>query len=279
LFFSSGDARLYGFYEPPRSAPRTTGVLFVHGAFEERQDAHLVMRDAAERLATKGFPALRFDLYGHGDSDGEFEDATFDTWVANTQDAARELARLSGCNRIALVGLRLGGLVAAAAAASGSELPVGDSEKIVLERLVLWQPVVDGNAYVMDVLRAFLAAEMMVHRRASTTRDALVSRLREGQQVNVYGYHLSPSLFDSLARVRLDTLLERIDAPVLCVDVTRGPSAPVGAEIARIAAHFTSKVQAVPAHEPQPLHAEGKLFVTRADNVCAATERFLGESA
>jgi exosortase A-associated hydrolase 2 len=280
LFFSSGSAQLYGFYEAPRAATRSTAVLFVHGSFEERQDAHLVMRDAAERLASDGFPTLRFDLFGHGDSEGDFEDATFETWVANTRDAARELVRLSGCEHIALVGLRAGALVAAAAAQSSLPLSATETrpERAAFSRLVLWQPVTDGKTYVMDVLRAFLAAEMMVHRHATTTRDALVARLREGQLVNVYGYHLSPALFESLARADLASLLERVEAPVLCVDVTRGPNAPVGAEIARLATRFAPRVQAVPAHEPQPLYAEGKLFLTHADNVFDATARFLGES-
>jgi pimeloyl-ACP methyl ester carboxylesterase len=242
------------------------------------------MRDAADRLAADGYPTMRFDLYGHGDSEGEFEDATFGTWIANTRDAARELARISGCERIALVGLRTGALVAAAVAgklpppvATHEARPSG--EAITVDRLVLWQPVVDGKTYLMDVLRAFLAAEMMVHRHATTTRDALVARIRDGEMVNVYGYHLSPALFDSLARVELGSLLEHVEAPVLCVDVTRAPNAPVGSEIARLATRFPVRLRAVPAHEPQPLHAEGRLFVTRADNVFAATARFLGESA
>ena len=270
LFFDSAGSRLYGFYEPPKGRPRDVGVLFVHGAFEERQDAHLVTRDAAERLAAMGFPTLRFDLFGHGDSEGEYADATFDAWTQNAVDAAAQLAHQSNCKRVALVGLRVGGLVAAAAAARITSPAV--------EKLVLWQPVLEGRAYVMDVLRAFLAAEMMVHRHATTTREAIVAKLRAGESVNVYGYPLSSSLFESLARVDLAALLEHVTSPVLCVDVTRAPNAPPGAEIARVAARFAPRVQCTAAHEAQPLHAEGKLFLNRADQVFAATSRFLGDA-
>jgi len=269
FFFPSGGAQLYGFLEAPRDRMRATGVLFVHGAFEERQDAHLVMRDAGERLASAGFATMRFDLFGHGDSDGEFCEATLSRWIDDTHEAARELLERSGCTRVALVGLRAGALVAAGAAARA--MP-----DVSLDRLVLWQPVIDGRTYMMDVLRAFLAGEMTVHRRTKATRESLVARMREGHDINVNGYHLSPALFDAFCQANLASELEGSSVPVLFVDVTRAREAPLAADLAQLATRIGPRVECVTAHELQPLHSEGKHFTSHADHVVARTVSFLG---
>lgn len=270
LFFESRGDALYGFLHPAEGGPRDTGVAFVHGAFEERQDAHLVLRDAAARLAARGFNALRFDLYGHGDSAGEFEDATLSRWVDDTLAACDLLHARTGCRTVALGGLRLGAVIAARAAAR-----LGAAATHV----ALWQPVTSGRAYALDVLRAHLATEMVLQRRAGLTRDALVARLQRGESVNVFGYRLSPALFAELLEADLATDLARSSAQALLVDVVRATGAPGSADLDVLVAALAGRAQLARVVEPQPLHAEGRLFLTRAPQVAAATERFLETAA
>jgi len=54
-------------------AAGTTGLLIVSGGNEIRAGAHLVMAMLAQRLAAAGWPVLRFDRRGIGDSEGENE--------------------------------------------------------------------------------------------------------------------------------------------------------------------------------------------------------------
>ena len=66
------------------------------------------------------------------------------TRVADTRAAIDELKRqVPGLDRVTLVGLRFGATLAAAAAAGRDDV----------ERLVLWDPVVDGADYMQSVLR------------------------------------------------------------------------------------------------------------------------------
>lgn len=266
LFFESQGHALYGFLHPAEGGPRATGVVFVHGAFEERQDAHLVLRDAAAGLARQGFNVLRFDLFGHGDSAGEFADATLSHWVADTRAACETLRKHTGCQRVALVGLRLGALVAAQAAAALGE---------VASHLVLWQPVVSGRAYLLEALRAHLASEMVMHRRLSLSREDLVARLRAGKSVNLFGYHLAPALFAELERAELRGALASTAARTLVVDIVRNASSAGVPELDALVAALAERGQLARVVEPQSIQSEGKLFVTRAPQVAEATAHFL----
>jgi pimeloyl-ACP methyl ester carboxylesterase len=113
-------------------------VLVVAPFGHEYQRAHRALRTLAARLAAAGFGTLRFDLSGTGDSAGDELPESLAPWLEDIADAARELKRRSRSRRIAAVGLRLGGTLALAAAGRGLEL----------ERLVLWEPVVDGRRCV-----------------------------------------------------------------------------------------------------------------------------------
>ncbi len=78
---------------------------------------------------------LRFDYSCTGDSLGETPDASWRSWIEDAELALDELVALSGVQRVSLVGLRLGGLVAAALAGRRSA---------EVDRVVLWAPPADG---------------------------------------------------------------------------------------------------------------------------------------
>jgi len=77
LRFSCGDAahpeRLIGILSLPFS-PGPRGVLIVTGGPQYRAGSHRQFTLLARVLATQGFPVLRFDYRGMGDSEGEARD-------------------------------------------------------------------------------------------------------------------------------------------------------------------------------------------------------------
>ncbi|THV17081.1 alpha/beta fold hydrolase [Rhizobium rhizophilum] len=66
----------------------------------------------AVELARRGYPAIRFDYPGEGDSLPVEAGATFDIWVAGALRAAEELRIRTGCSRIIYYGMGIGAAVA-----------------------------------------------------------------------------------------------------------------------------------------------------------------------
>lgn len=258
-FFPSGSGRLYGFLHEPRAtdaplAVAPAAVVFVHPFMEERQDAHPFLRSLAAQVASRGLWAMRFDLHGCGDSEGEWEDATIASWLGDVRAACAFARAQSGVERVILCGLRFGATLAAMAGALEGPAP-----------LALLQPVVKGANYAMDVLRAYLAGEMVLTKKAGVTREALIERLRAGETVNVFGYHLTAAQFDDIRNIDLSTMLAGYPARSLVVDVVKTPTARASNELAALTA--TMGATLVRAVEPQPLYVEGKVHLTRAEQV------------
>ena len=109
------------------------------------------MRQLAAQLARAGHYAFRFDYFGTGDSGGDYADASLAAWRQDIGDAIDECRRRTRAADVALVGLRLGAVLALGA--SGRRKDV--------RSLVMWNPVVDGAALLREwrsAQRAFSTA-------------------------------------------------------------------------------------------------------------------------
>ncbi|MBK8252242.1 MAG: alpha/beta hydrolase [Polyangiaceae bacterium] len=143
VYFGSPDVCLFGSYHSPTLPARRVAVLILNPLGHEQVHSYRVLRCLAESLADKGFATLRFDLEGTGDSSGD--DRTpgrLAAWQKSISDAAIELKKRSGVERLAIVGLRLGALLALHAAPACSA-----------EHAVLWMPVTSGKAHGRELLR------------------------------------------------------------------------------------------------------------------------------
>lgn len=72
-------------------------------------------------LTDRGIATFRFDFFGHGESDGPFEQIT-NTLAVDQAQAALDLVRQKGYRRIGLMGSSFGGLVATLVAAQQTDL-------------------------------------------------------------------------------------------------------------------------------------------------------------
>lgn len=96
----------------PGSEKRKIAVL-LHGFTSAKDRPHNIQ--AAEAMREAGFDTIRFDLYGHGESGGEFRDHTLYKWLSNTLTVI-DYVRGMGYRDILLSGHSQGGLTAALAA-------------------------------------------------------------------------------------------------------------------------------------------------------------------
>jgi alpha/beta superfamily hydrolase len=184
LFFGPADG-LFGVYHPPDATPRRAGaVVLCYPSGHEYLRVQRTFRNAAVALSRLGFPVLRFDYSGSGDSAGDGTDVNLARWTADVDLAIAEVQRRSGSARVGLAGLRLGASMAWLTASARHDV----------DALVAWDPIVDGAAWVTD-LRSLEDRWLSDPARARTgTRSADMLR----------GFPFGRRLEESLRGLRLD---------------------------------------------------------------------------
>jgi alpha-beta hydrolase superfamily lysophospholipase len=146
IYFGSADRPLFGVYHPSAVAGAgRIAVVLCNPVGDDFVRAHRALRHLAEALSAAGFPVLRFDFDGTGDSFGDERDPDrVATWLGDVRRAVGELRARSGIKPVALVGLKLGGTLAALAAAELDDV----------DALVLWGAHETGGAFVTEATKA-----------------------------------------------------------------------------------------------------------------------------
>jgi len=140
-FYFGRTRRLYGALHEARGRARSTGVLLCYPGVQEYNQTHWAFRRLASQLSREGLNVMRFDWSCTGDSEGDVHDGDVEHWVDDVATAAEELQGMTGARRVSIVGMRLGGLLAARAVSAG----------LAVQDLVLWDPVFDGATYVSEL--------------------------------------------------------------------------------------------------------------------------------
>lgn len=179
--------------------------------------SHRAYRELAARLSKVGFPVLRFDFYGCGDSGGDCEQGEIRQWVADISMAIDEIRGRSGFVPVCLVGLRLGGTLAAMAGAERGDV----------DAMVLWDPVVSGKAYIEE-LRT-LHQEMLRYSRARPKR-----RMTGEKYTEILGFPLTAFMRRDLEKVDLLAIRQKPAHNLVLIESNREAAA------GRFKEHLTS---------------------------------------
>lgn len=209
-FIEGGRDRILVVTRAPAGQAR--GAVLISPPFaEEMNKSRKILADLAEALARVGVVSVLPDLFGTGDSAGEFRDARWDVWKENLQRVADWIAS-KGWQLTGVLGVRLGCALAAEMLRDGGR---------VAPRSVFWQPVSDGERYLTQFLRLRMAASM-TDAAGKETVASLRDRLLAGKIVEVAGYELAPALASQIERVRLAAALGPQLGQLTWIEVVRG---------------------------------------------------------
>ena len=215
-------ARFCLYHQPnPDLAPRGT-ILYVHPFAEELNKSRRMAAVQSRAFALAGFGVLQIDLYGCGDSSGDFANARWDLWLGDLQVAWDWLRRRCPGD-FYVWGLRLGGLLA-----------LDFSRRHDVAGLILWQMTISGRAHLGQFKRVHSAARMF---------DAPAEGLADGAhasgaslaggpdgaappaQLEIAGYTLAPELSSAIEGVDAGRLTPR--CPVRWLELA-APPRPAG---------------------------------------------------
>ena len=109
---------LRGFATIPEGDGKFPCVLMLHGFGGNVYGYKGMNTKIARTLAAAGIASVRFDFYGNGESDGEFEDMIFSGLYEDAEDMFRWMAQQDfvDAERLYLSGQSMGGYVAASCA-------------------------------------------------------------------------------------------------------------------------------------------------------------------
>lgn len=268
LFLDTPSGARFCLYHAPAGACRGA-LLYVAPFGDEMNRTRNLAARQARALVQRGIGVLQMDLYGCGDSAGEFADARWDGWQDDLALGHAWLAEKLGCP-VGVWGLRLGALLALDYAARAT-LPVA--------RLLLWQPVVRGAAFLTQLLRLRLAGALLDGETAGRTgttqlREALLA----GEPTEIGGYMVAPELGAAIDQADASAV-PPVSIPVDWFDVLPAPGRPPGAAAVKQVTDWRIQGVSVRLHAVHGLPFWATQEITDCPALIDATSALFGETA
>ena len=230
FFLQTDLGQRFCLFHPPAGARCRGAILYVHPFGDEMNKARRMAALQARALAAQGYGVLQLDLYGSGDSSGEFAEARWETWKDDLAAGCAWLsARLDA--PLTLGGLRLGALLA---------LDYAHAARHPIARLVLWQPVQNGATFLTQFLRLLTANAMLAEggdgkaAAKSGGTSALRATLLGGQMLEVAGYEIAPALAAAIDSKDAGKLAP-LDCPVHWLETSASAERPLTPAVTRLA--------------------------------------------
>ncbi len=205
FFIDTSRGRLFClFYHPIHNSCPSQSIVMVPPFAEEMNKTRKAFTYFAQNCCKKNIGVLLVDLVGTGESDGEFGEATWETWKANVLEVYSWLIN-NGSSLISALGLRLGALLI---------IDAFSTSKYELDKIILWQPVVTANVFLKQLLRINLAANLFANSSNNVDKSLPNEMFASNERIEVAGYELSKQLYAAMQQLSLKSL----DSP-LCKQI------------------------------------------------------------
>jgi exosortase A-associated hydrolase 2 len=197
--------------------------IIVPPFLEEMNRSRRTMALLGSSLACRGITVILPDLFGTGDSAGEFGSARWSTWLKDLRLVSHHYG---GPIPPLIVGLRAGCLLAA-----------GLAETTGASRLVLVQPVSYGRSFLKQFFRQATASAIAGNESAMSAGE-ITNALEDGRPVEIGGYEVGPQLYAQMMQAQLAD--SKPSCPVHWIEIGAQETVPPGAQ--RAAEEWTKRM-------------------------------------
>ncbi|CCQ13484.1 putative uncharacterized protein [Rhodococcus sp. AW25M09] len=202
-WFGPAESPLLGAVHIPEGSVARGAVVLVPPLGKEQVDSYRGLVLLAQQLCAAGLLVLRFDYPGTGDSGGaQDDDGIVDKWQRSVVSAV-EFVRRCGVRDVAVVGLRVGSLLAASVM----------SECGPLTGMVFWDPVVSGRSYLRE--QRALYAMTVARDDESDPRVSIVGAVLHADVASEFSTLDSSKIDRFGCPVLVATRRERADSPAV----------------------------------------------------------------
>jgi dipeptidyl aminopeptidase/acylaminoacyl peptidase len=204
--FKSDEFEIFGImHMPSRICPEKPipGIVFCHGFTGTKVEANRLFVTLSRKLEKSGIASLRFDYRGCGDSSGDFVQTTVLGEVKDTCNAVDFLRKQPGIDkkRIGVLGLSLGGAVAAYAA----------GRRKCVKALALWAPAAD----LMDEEEQIKSEEE-------------IKEVKKYKAVDYYGTLLGKDFIEEMPKIKPVNAVKKYSGATVILHGTNDMSVPLG---------------------------------------------------
>jgi len=201
--FDGPRGALRGAFHVPQGSGPHPAVVMLHGFGAMRMECNFEFVALSRALEAAGVASLRFDFHGSGESDGDFIDMTI---ASERADAAAAIDWVKAQpaidpQRVGLIGMSLGGLVAACTLGARPDVRAG----------CLWAAAADTAARLREMM-------------SDDDRRSLAER----GWVDKEGRRLGKGFFDDLPAHRPYDEIALYGGPVMVIHGTADETVPLG---------------------------------------------------
>lgn len=227
FFLPSSQENLFSiYYHPTKYFSEKGTVLYIHPFADEMNKSRRMAALQACAFSQAGIGVLQIDLFGCGDSSGEFGDATWAIWKDNINSALNWFHENSN-GPVSLWGLRLGALLM---------MDWAKSTSAPIEHFIFWQPVLNG-ALAMNQFFRLAAVSKMIGKKGSSVAD-IREKISQGKRVEIGGYELHPDLVKPIESLKIEDLCPPAGSRIIWKDISLNDSPVMGPAVLKSIDHF-----------------------------------------
>lgn len=173
--------------------PCSKAIVLIPPFAEEMNKSRKMMKASLDAFSDTADGFL-FDLYGTGDSEGLFDETSWDIWKRNIADFLDYLLVNFHYQEIELVTFRTGALLLNDCLDSAPN----NQRKWPISAIHYCNPVIKAQQFINQFLRLKLAAEMMRSDGDKRSTKDLMVELEQQGKLEVAGYMLSDTLLNEM---------------------------------------------------------------------------------